>query len=78
MEALEKLAYSPVEFAALFGHEKTWAYRLIYSGKVRVIKDFGKTMIPAYEARNLLESAAFFADGNPRNHGRVGCPFSTA
>ena len=60
MEALEKLAYSPVEFAALFGHEKTWAYRLIYSGKVGTIKGFGKTMIPAYEAQNILDSAEIF------------------
>ena len=57
METLEKLAYSPVEFSALFGHEKTWAYRLIYSGKVKTIKGFGKTMIPATEAQKILDAA---------------------
>ena len=51
------IAYSPVKFAALFGHEQSWAYRLIYAGKVKVITEFGRMMIPATEVERILESA---------------------
>lgn len=53
----EPIAYSPAKFAALFNHEQTWAYRLIYAGKVKVITEFGNKMIPASEADRILASA---------------------
>lgn len=31
-----KIAYTLAEFAALFGMERTWAYRLLYAGKIMV------------------------------------------
>lgn len=54
---LERAALSPNEFAAAFGKANTWGYRLIYSGKVKVIKDLGRMMIPGSELRRLLSSA---------------------
>jgi hypothetical protein len=49
----EKRAYTPAEFAALFGREKTWAYRMLYSGKVNGITDYGRIMIAASEAERI-------------------------
>jgi hypothetical protein len=46
----EKKAYTPAEFAALFGREKTWAYRMLYAGKIEGISEYGRMMIPASEA----------------------------
>ena len=46
----EKRAFTPAEFAALFGREKTWTYRLLYAGKINGISDYGRMMIPASEA----------------------------
>lgn len=51
------IAYSPAKFAELFNHEQTWAYRLIYAGKVKVITEFGNKMIPASELERILSSA---------------------
>ena len=49
----EKKAYTPAEFAALFGREKTWAYRMLYAGKINGISDYGRMMIPASEAERI-------------------------
>lgn len=51
------IAYSPAKFAALFNHDQSWAYRLICAGKVKVITDFGRMMIPASEVERILASA---------------------
>ena len=32
-----RVAYSIPDFAALFGREQTWGYRMVYEGKVKVI-----------------------------------------
>lgn len=53
----KRLTYSPAEFAELFGREQTWAYRQVYAGKVKVITQFGRIMIPATEVDRILESA---------------------
>ena len=44
-----KPVYSVSEFATLFNRHKSWAYRLIYAGRIDVISDFGLMMIPASE-----------------------------
>ena len=49
----EKKAYTPAEFAALFGREKTWTYRMLYKGKINGISDYGRMMIPASEAARI-------------------------
>ena len=38
---LERVAFSPGEFAALFGKEQTLGYRQIYAGKVKAISEHG-------------------------------------
>jgi hypothetical protein len=53
----EKLAYTPKEFSALFGREKTWAYRLLYAGKINAISGYGSIMIPASEAARITSDA---------------------
>jgi hypothetical protein len=58
-----RAAYSPSEFAALLGKSPTFAYRLLYSGKVRAVTGFGRTLIPATELDRLLGSAQRY---NPR------------
>ncbi|MEJ0000248.1 MAG: hypothetical protein WDO13_14425 [Verrucomicrobiota bacterium] len=54
----ERAAFTPGEFAALFGHEQTWAYRQIYAGKIRVITGHGRMMIPKGEVERLQSEAA--------------------
>jgi hypothetical protein len=54
----EKKAYTPAEFAACFGREKTWAYRMLYAGKVNGISDYGRMMIPASEADRIAGEGA--------------------
>ena len=63
------IAYSPAKFAALFNHEQTWAYRLIYGGKVKVITEFGRMMIPASEVERILASARESVDSDKREAG---------
>ena len=56
-------AYSPAEFAASFGRHPSWAYRLLYRGKVRALPDLGRILIPASELERVLSSAARY---NPK------------
>lgn len=54
---MEKVTYTPPEFAEIFGKERTWAYRQLYAGKVQAITEFGRTMIPKSEVDRLLKEA---------------------
>ena len=58
--ALERVAYSPGEFATLFGKSQTWGYRQIYAGKVNAITQHGRILIPAKEVERVLESAGIY------------------
>jgi hypothetical protein len=53
----DRAGFSPNEFAALFGKQVVWAHRLIYSGRIRCIKGFGRTIIPRSELDKVLEAA---------------------
>ena len=57
---LERVAYSPGEFATLFGKSQTWGYRQIYAGKVNAITQHGRILIPAKEVERVLESAGIY------------------
>ena len=52
-----RIAYSPGEFAALFGKHQTWGYRQLYRGTVKAITQCGRIMIPRGEVDRLLCSA---------------------
>lgn len=54
---LQRVAYSPGEFAALFGKSQTWGYRQIYAGKVKAITEHGRILVPASEVERILGSA---------------------
>jgi hypothetical protein len=54
----ERAAFTPNEFAALFGHRTTWGYRLIYSGQVRTIQNLGRLLIPRSEVDRLSNAAS--------------------
>ncbi len=54
---MEKLTFTPSEFAALFGKERTWAYRQLKAGKVQAITELGRTLIPKSEVDRLLKEA---------------------
>lgn len=54
---MEKVTFTPAEFAAVFGKERTWAYRQLYAGKVQAVTDVGRTMIPKSEVDRLLKEA---------------------
>jgi hypothetical protein len=61
----ERVALSPAEFAALCGRHPSWAYRLLYGGKIRALTDLGRILIPASELERVLSSAAHY-DPQPR------------
>ena len=58
-KTIERAAYTPSEFAALFGREKTWTYRQIYHGRLKSIKGHGGQLIPASEAERIVSEANF-------------------
>jgi len=61
----DRAAYSPAEFAAAFGKSPTWAYRLLYSGKIKAITNLGRLLIPASEMHRLLETTTRY-DPKPK------------
>jgi hypothetical protein len=78
----ERAAFSPVEFAALFGKSQTWGYRQIYSGSVKAITEHGRILIPAAEVEAILVKAGIY-DGlkkaeKPRRNRTVVSKFQRA
>jgi hypothetical protein len=67
---MEKATYTPAEFAAVFGKERTWAYRQLYAGKVKAITKLGQTQIPHSEVEKLLNGAERY-NGAPSHTKRV-------
>lgn len=60
MTSPPRVAYSPGEFAKMFGKSQTWGYRQIYAGKVNAITEHGRILIPAKEVERILESAGIY------------------
>jgi hypothetical protein len=54
----ERAAFTPNEFGALFGKRETWAYRLAYAGKIKVIRHLGRMMIPRSELERVNSEAS--------------------
>jgi hypothetical protein len=52
-----RAAYSPAEFAGTCGRHPSWAYRLLYSGKIRAVTELGRILIPASELERVLSLA---------------------
>src|SRR6185369_4366211 len=63
---LERVAFSPGEFAALFGKSQSWGYRQLYSGKVKAISEHGRTLIPAAEVERILGKAGEYNGLKPK------------
>lgn len=59
-EPSKRVAYSPAEFAALFGKSQTWGYRQIYAGKVKTITQHGRILIPAADVERILAAAGIY------------------
>ena len=53
----DRVAFTPKEFATMFGKSQTWGYRQIYAGKVKTITQHGHTLIPAAEVERILAEA---------------------
>ena len=56
-QSINRAAYSPAEFAATCGRHPSWAYRLLYGGKIRAITELGRLLIPASELQRILSLA---------------------
>ncbi len=54
-----RLAYSLAEVARSCNRHPSWAYRLAYRGKIRVLSNLGtRILVPASELDRLLSAAA--------------------
>jgi hypothetical protein len=53
-----RLAYSPTEVAEACGKHPSWAYRQIYKGKLKVVTDLGRLLIPRSELDRVLGNPA--------------------
>ena len=62
----KRMAFSPGEFAKLFGKSQTWGYRQIYAGKVKAITEFGRTLIAAAEVEKILKTAGVYDGLKPK------------
>lgn len=64
--SLERVAFSPGEFAKLFGKSQTWGYRQIYGGKIKAITEHGRILIPAAEVEAILKTAGVYNGIKPK------------
>jgi hypothetical protein len=65
-QSITRAAYSPAEFAATCGRHASWAYRLLYGGKIRAVTQLGRILIPAAELERVLNSAQRY-DPKPKS-----------
>lgn len=63
---LDRVAFSPGEFASLFGKSQTWGYRQIYAGKVKTVTELGRILIPAAEVERVLGKAGTYNGLKPK------------
>ena len=63
---LDRVAFSPGEFASLFGKSQTWGYRQIYAGKVKTVTELGRILIPAVEVERVLGKAGTYNGLKPK------------
>jgi len=63
---MDRVAFKPKEFAALFGKSQTWGYRQIYDGKVKAITEYGRMLIPASEVERVLGEAGIYDGLKPK------------
>jgi hypothetical protein len=56
-QTTNRAAYSPAEFAATCGRHPSWAYRLLYGGKICAVTELGRILIPASELKRVLSLA---------------------
>ena len=61
---LKRVAFSPGEFAQLFGKSQTWGYRQISGGKVKAITKHGCILVPAAEVEAILKTVGVY-NGQP-------------
>ena len=61
----QRVAFSPGEFATLFGKSQTWGYRQIYAGRVKTITEHGRILIPAAEVERILGNADIYSGREP-------------
>ena len=67
-DSIPKLAYTPAEAGAAIGRDKSWIYRQIYTGNLRVSASFGRrAMIPATELERFVNTLGEY---QVRNMGR--------
>ena len=64
---LDRVAFSPGEFASLFGKSQTWGYRQIYAGKVKTVTELGRILIPAAEVERVLGKAGAYNGLKPES-----------
>lgn len=55
-------AYTLQEMAQLFGKHRSWAYRMVKEGRIKVITGFGSQLVPAHEIERILGAAPQSSD----------------
>lgn len=68
IETVKKSFYRVAEFATLFGKDRSWAYRLLYAGKIQAITGYGETMIPQSEYDRLLNDKQRYMGRRKKRH----------
>jgi hypothetical protein len=51
---VERAAYSLEEFSQMLGHNRAWGYRMAKDDRIRVIRGYGKALVPASELERIL------------------------
>jgi hypothetical protein len=67
-DSIPRLAYTPAEAGTAIGRDKSWIYRQIYTGNLRISASFGRrAMIPAAELERFVNTLGEY---QVRNIGR--------
>ena len=57
-------AYTLQEMAQIFGKHRSWAYRMVKEGRIKVITGFGSQLVPAHEIDRILGASPQSSSGD--------------
>jgi len=67
-DAINRIGFTPAEFAAMNGRHQCWGYRQIYAGAVKVIEYNGRLLIPKSEIERFASKCGIYT---PRKRRRT-------
>jgi len=66
----QPVARTPAKFAELFNRHPSWAYRLIYDGRIKILRNSGRMLIPQSETDAFIANVTIYSGRRKKAGGK--------